>query len=189
MGTPQKCQHFWEGAAQKGGEGKAPADILLLSSSPLAEGRTEDAFQIHHQIQGCHWAAVAVWIPGTDAGRGARPVHPPGGGEHLTRSGADRRGSAGAGRFFPRLSRARTVGAGVGGTLTAHPSWPILPGASPALRAGVPWGHPRHAHPVQVGLPWPRTCRAKRVGDRRPVKTREMIGFVPRHMANPWQEL
>lgn len=162
-GYPSKMSAFLGGSSTERRGGKSPDRhpvVIKLSSCGAAdEGRFSDP----PPDPGVPLSRRSCVDSGTDAGGGARPVHPRGRGEQLTRSGADRRGSSGAGRFSPQLSR----GTGLWGrgdppcaSLLAHPS-PCIP--SPARRGTVPPSH--NAHRVQVRLPWPRTCRAERVGD------------------------
>ena len=156
-GCPSKMSAFLGGSSTERRGGKSPDRhpvVIKLSSCGAAdEGRFSDP----PPDPGVPPGRRSCVDSGDGRGWGSAAGAPPGRGEQLTPSGADRRGSAAHSRVGDR-----TVGAGdpPRASLLAHPSSRI---PSPARRGTVPPS--RNAHRVQVRLPWPRTCRAERVGD------------------------
>lgn len=140
VGTPQKCQHFWEGAAQKEGEEKPRPTSCCYQAFhlPRADG---GRFSDPPPDSGVPLGRRSCVDSGDGRGWGsAGRCTPPGGGGGSSSPGAGLTGEdpQGAGRFSPRLSRGPGLwGRGRRrGDPPAHPSRPIPPRASPALRAG-----------------------------------------------------
>ena len=161
-GYPSKMSAFLGGSSTERRGGKSPDRhpvVIKLSSCGAAdEGRFSDP----PLDPGVPLGRRSCVDSGDGRGWGSAAGAAPGRGEQLTPSGL-------TGEDPQELGGAAhsRVGAGLWGpgdppraSLLAHPSSRI---PSPARRGTVPPSH--NAHRVQVRLPWPRTCRAERVGD------------------------